>query len=47
MQQALEETRPAVGIVRFIADQPGTYAVYCNICCGYGYVYQRVEITLS
>jgi hypothetical protein len=43
IQQVLEEARPAIGTVRFIADQPGTYAVYCSIYCGYGHIYQRVE----
>ena len=43
IMQVLEEARPVVGSVRFIADKPGTYAVYCSIHCGYGHIYQRVE----
>ena len=43
LQQVLEEAKPTVGTVRFIADRIGTYAIYCNIYCGYGHNYQRIE----
>lgn len=43
LQQTLQEAKEAVGKVRFVADKPGAFTVYCTIYCGYGHNYQRIE----
>ncbi|MDW8360190.1 MAG: hypothetical protein RMK31_06365 [Candidatus Caldarchaeum sp.] len=43
LQQVLQEASAAMGVVRLVADKPGSYTVYCIIYCGYGHPYLRVE----
>ncbi|MCS6769897.1 MAG: hypothetical protein NZ570_05620 [Candidatus Caldarchaeum sp.] len=43
LQQVLQEASAAMGVVRLVADKPGSYTVYCIIYCGYGHTYLRVE----
>ncbi|MEM4303948.1 MAG: hypothetical protein QXQ70_08660 [Candidatus Caldarchaeum sp.] len=42
-QQVLQEAADAIGSLRFVADKPGSYTIYCQIYCGYGHPFQRME----
>ena len=30
-------------VVTFVADQPGSYSIYCNVMCGWGHPYMVLE----